>query len=246
MQFISKLNLNNCVSSRCPAPELNLRLKHRWQTLEYQPGSGFLLKLFKINKNVLNNKNLSRGWTLVLELVTPVPDLVVGSVNGYNAAVTQSGKIISVTSFGNRAINSMSPQFKIGSNRFYGIMLRFLGAPDELEIEKAGLYLNEFVSVECLEDENLTLIDSECQAYDEQFDVPNELSLEAQRTCPVGEINNVEDSGLDITYLIDLSSQTVSDQTDMEYVERFVFDTNNAIGDSGVEDFFLTFQYSAF
>ena len=163
-----------------------MRVKGRWQTLEYQPESGFLLKLFKIHKSALKNRNFPRGWTLVLELESPVPGLEVGSVNGYNAAITKSGKIISVTSRGNKQIySSTNPQFKIGNRKIYGIMLRFFGAQNELAIEKAGLYFNEFVSVECLEDETLTLIDSQCEAYDEQFDTPSELSQEGQITCPM-------------------------------------------------------------
>ena len=50
-------------------------------------------------------------------------------------------------------------------------------------------------------------------------------------------------AGLDLTYLVDMSAQTVSSQADLELVEDFIFKTNNAIGDSGIEDFYLSYEY---
>ena len=166
---------------RCPLPDTNLAV--RWQTIEHYPSSGFLLKLFKIDRYQLRIRNFPEGWTLVLKINSTNKDLIVGSVNGFNAGISESGNLVSVTSVGNNEIFSAN-QLKIGNKRYYGVLLRFFNAVEDFEVESASLYFKEFINVDCLENEALTLIDSECESYDSEFETPTNLSLEAEYTCP--------------------------------------------------------------
>ena len=151
--------------------------------------SGFLLKMFRVNRFQLKNRKFPEGWTLVLNISSQNKNLVVGSVNGYNAAVSKSGNLVSVTSFGNNELFSVS-QRRIGNKKYYSVLLRFFGAESDLKLVNASLYFKRFVNVECLEDETLTLLDSDCDLYDENYAKPTDLSREAALTCSTDTLAN--------------------------------------------------------
>ena len=56
------------------------------------------------------NLDLSQGWTLVLKMNKTNPNLIVSSINGFNAGISSSRNLVSVTSFGNQDILKAEPK----------------------------------------------------------------------------------------------------------------------------------------
>ena len=83
------------------------------------------------------------------------------AVNGRFASINDLGTRISVTSHSGNKDFSETVQKKIGVNSgksaYYGIILSFENAFEQIDIVSASVYFSEFSSLECLDDDSLSL-----------------------------------------------------------------------------------------
>ena len=168
--FVSQLNPNKwfCKSfPRCYDKDLNLAAGNsRWRVIEKDLDHGFQLGKLAIRRSQINNKDTSNGWTIVITLEQAQNNETnVKSVQGNFASFDKSRKRVFVTNHaGNKVLND---QVNIGNKNFYGLLLAFENAFEELRMVKASMYLTQYVNIDCLEDDNLTLLKADCSPYDQ-------------------------------------------------------------------------------
>jgi len=160
--------------ARCYQPDLVLeKNNNKFKTLEEDLDNGFQLKAFQIKKSKLEDQDLGNGWTLVLDLTAEHEEVRVTSVNSKFASFTSSNKSLIVTSHArNQDLIKIEKQSKIGSNSLYGVVLSFENAFKPIKVKAASIYFTEYLNIDCLTDENMTLLKSDCTAFDSNFDAP--------------------------------------------------------------------------